>query len=159
MDKNKVDVIKARFLKGTRIELLEMNDPYAPVLEGTKGTVEFVDDMGQIAMKWDNGRTLALIPGVDKFKVISSIKINAKTLLHKARELMKPEEVATYESSGSDLFLKITPVSTALIEQYDFKENVRKFRDNIDHEPWYEIPFGNIDWWEARNCYCGELQL
>lgn len=84
--------------------------------------------------------------------------MNAKTLLYKARQLMKPEEIATYESSGSDLFLKVTPVSTALIEQYDFKENVKKFIDAIDHELWYEIPFANTDWWEARKCYCGEVQ-
>ena len=84
--------------------------------------------------------------------------MNAKTLLHKAREQMKPEEIAIYESSGSDLFLKVTPVSTELIEQYDSKENVKKFIDNIDHEPWYEIPFGNTDWWEKRGCPCGVLQ-
>jgi hypothetical protein len=85
--------------------------------------------------------------------------MNAKTLLYKARQQMKPEEIATYESSGSDLFLKVTPISTALIEQYDWKCNVKKFRDNIDHEPWYEIPWGNTDWWEKRGCPCGELQL
>jgi hypothetical protein len=156
---SEINVIKARFLKGTRIELIEMNDPYAPVLEGTKGTVEFVDDMGQIHMKWDNGRTLALIPEVDKFKVIKGVSVNAKTLLHKAKELMKPEEIGTYESSGSDLFLKVTPVSKELVAQYDFKENVTTFIDNIDHERWYEIPFGNTDWWEKRGCPCGEVQL
>ena len=85
--------------------------------------------------------------------------MNAKTLLYKARQQMKPEEIATYESSGSDLFLKVTPISTALVEQYVFKGNVKKFIDAIDHEPWYEIPFGNADWWEARSCSCGELQL
>lgn len=153
------NVIKARFLKGTRIELFEMNDPYAPVLEGTKGTVEFVDDMGQISMKWDNGRTLALIPEVDKFKVIKEVSMNAKTLLHKAKELMKPEEICCWCESTSDLYLKITPISKELIAHYDFKENVTKFLDNIDHEPWYEIPFGNTDWWERRGCYCGEVQL
>lgn len=84
--------------------------------------------------------------------------MNAKTLLHLARQQMKPEEICTQESSGSDLFLKVTPISTTLIEQFDFKENVRKFLDNIDHEPWYEIPFGNTDWWEARGCCCGKLQ-
>ena len=31
--------------------------------------------------------------------------MNAKTLLYKARQQMKSEEIATYESSGSDLFL------------------------------------------------------
>ena len=156
---NEVNVIKARFLKGTRIELIKMNDPYAPVLESTKGTVEFVDDMGQIAMQWDNGRTLALIPDVDKFKVIKEVKMNAKTLLYKAKELMKPEEIDSQHELGSDLYLKVTPISTALIKQYEFKENVTKFRDNINHEPWYEIPFANTDWWESRGCSCGELQL
>lgn len=85
--------------------------------------------------------------------------MNAKTLLHRARELMKPEEIDCRCESTSDLYLKVTPVSTALISQYDFKENVTKFRDNINHEPWYEIPFGNTDWWERRDCYCGEVQL
>lgn len=154
-----VNVIKAKYTKGTRIELIHMDDPYAPVPSSTKGTVEFVDDMGQIAMKWDNGRTLALIPEIDKFKVIQEVKMNAKTLLHKARELMKSEEIDSMHELGSDLYLKVTPISTALIEQYDFKENVTKFLDNINHEPWYEIPFGNTDWWEERGCYCGEIQL
>jgi hypothetical protein len=84
--------------------------------------------------------------------------MNAKTLLHLARQQMKPEEIATYESLGSDLFLKVTPISEALIEQYDFKQNVRRFIDNIDHELWYDIPFANTDWWEERGCPCGELQ-
>lgn len=65
-----VEAIKEMYPKGTRIELVHMDDLYAPVPSGTKGTVEFVDDMGQIAMKWDNGRTLALIPEIDEFKII-----------------------------------------------------------------------------------------
>lgn len=84
--------------------------------------------------------------------------MNAKTLLHKAREQMKPGEIDVYESSDSDLFLKVTPVSTALIEQYDFKKNVTTFVDAINHELWYEIPFANTDWWETRGCPCGKLQ-
>ena len=69
-----VDAIKEMYPQGTRIELIHMDDPYAPVPSGTKGTVEFVDDMGQIAMIWDNGRTLALIPEVDEFKIIKEVK-------------------------------------------------------------------------------------
>ena len=85
--------------------------------------------------------------------------MNAKTLLYKAKQLMKPEEICCWCESTSDLYLKVTPVSTELIEQYDWKCNVTKFLDNIDHEPWYELPFANTDWWERRGCYCGELQL
>jgi hypothetical protein len=69
-----VDAIKEMYPKDTRIELVHMDDPYAPVPSGTKGTVKFVDDMGQIHMKWDNGRTLALIPEVDEFKIIEEVK-------------------------------------------------------------------------------------
>ena len=52
---------------GQRIRLLHMEDPYHSVPDGTEGNVEFVDDAGQIHMKWDNGCTLALIPGIDDF--------------------------------------------------------------------------------------------
>ena len=41
----------------------------------------------------------------------------------------------------SDLYLKVTPETTALVNKYRFKKQVTKFIDNIDHEPWYEVPF------------------
>ena len=62
--------IKNKYPAGTRIKLIEMNDPWNPVEPGTEGTVQLVDDIGQIHMKWDNGRTLALVPGRDEFKII-----------------------------------------------------------------------------------------
>ena len=62
--------LKEQYKPGTRIECLSMADPWSPIAEGTKGTVEHVDDAGTIHMRWDNGRTLALIPGEDIFKVI-----------------------------------------------------------------------------------------
>lgn len=65
-----VKFMKEQYPPGTRIRLTEMRDPYAPVPPGTEGTVDFVDDAGQFQMQWDNGRTLALIPGEDRFSVI-----------------------------------------------------------------------------------------
>lgn len=50
--------------------LMEMHDPLDPVPEGTCGTVDFVDDAGQIHMRWDNGRTLAILPFLDLFKIM-----------------------------------------------------------------------------------------
>lgn len=70
MMSRKAKMYKEMYPKGTRIELISMNDPFAPVPSGTKGTVECVDDMGTIHMKWDNGRTLGLILGEDSFRVI-----------------------------------------------------------------------------------------
>lgn len=65
----KVKMYKESYPKGTRLELIYMEDSQA-VPSGTKGTVVCVDDMGTIHMKWDNGRTLGLIPDVDSFKRI-----------------------------------------------------------------------------------------
>lgn len=59
-----------KFHPGCRLQLDCMpNDPQ-PIPVGSKGTVKKVDSAGQIMMKWDNGRSLSLIPGVDKFHII-----------------------------------------------------------------------------------------
>lgn len=67
--------MKGNYPPGTRIMLLSMDDPYAPVPEGTKGTVVHVDDAAQIHMKWDNGRTLAIVPGEDSFRKLTDEEI------------------------------------------------------------------------------------
>lgn len=68
---NWLKFIRDQYSPGTRIRLTQMDDPYAPIPSGTVGTVDFVDDAGQIHMKWDNGRSLALIPGEDSFSKIA----------------------------------------------------------------------------------------
>lgn len=70
VDQTQVERIKRRYPPGTRIRLDYMDDPYAPVPPGTEGEVTMVDGIGQLHMKWDNGRTLALIPGEDSFTVL-----------------------------------------------------------------------------------------
>ena len=67
--KKDIEKIKEKYPVGTRIKLNFMNDNYS-VPSGTCGTVDFVDDEGQIHMIWDNGRTLALIDGIDSFEII-----------------------------------------------------------------------------------------
>jgi hypothetical protein len=41
---------------------------------GLKGTVRFVDDIGQIHVSWENGRTLPLNTEVDSFHVLKEPK-------------------------------------------------------------------------------------
>ena len=52
------EVYKKSYPPGTRIMLLYINDPYHPVESGTRGTVDHVDDMGTIHMKWDTLSTM-----------------------------------------------------------------------------------------------------
>lgn len=76
--------VQAAYPVGTRLELISMDDPYAPVPSGTRGTVQYVDDMGQIGMKWDDGSSLSLIPGEDSFRKLTT------------------EELAEEQSDGMD---------------------------------------------------------
>lgn len=38
------DTYREKYPPGTRLMLLSMQDPFAPVPEGTRGTVEHIDD-------------------------------------------------------------------------------------------------------------------
>ena len=72
-DREYVQRIKEQYPVGTRIRLNHMSDPQA-VPDGTEGTVTYVDSIGQLGMKWDNNRSLSLVPGEDDFSVISRPK-------------------------------------------------------------------------------------
>ena len=71
---------KKLYPPGTRIELISMKDPYAPVSAGTRGTVKFVDSMGTIFPEWDNGRSLGVVPGQDSFRKLTQEEIEAEKL-------------------------------------------------------------------------------
>lgn len=60
--------LREEYPAGTRVELIEMNDPYREMPPGLKGTVQLVDDAGGIHINWDNGSTLAAIHGFDRIK-------------------------------------------------------------------------------------------
>ena len=62
--KEAVDQVRRQFPKGTRVELVHMDDRQAPPI-GTKGTVLGVDDTGSILMRWDNGSGLNVVYGED----------------------------------------------------------------------------------------------
>ena len=68
-NEKKVELLKQRYPEGTRICLDHMED-ICPVESGTKGTIIGIDDIGSIMVKWDNGRTLNLLPDEDKFHTI-----------------------------------------------------------------------------------------
>lgn len=64
ISKEILQALRERYPKGTRVELVQMDDAQAPPV-GTKGTVRGVDDMGSIMVAWDNGSGLNVVYGVD----------------------------------------------------------------------------------------------
>ncbi len=65
-NKQVLAALREKYPAGTKIILHHMKDPY-PVPEGTIGTVQCVDDAGNIHVKWQNGSSLSVIEGVDDF--------------------------------------------------------------------------------------------
>lgn len=57
---------------GDRVRLIYMNDPYTDLRSGATGTVNFIDDMGTVFVKWDNGSALGLLAGVDRWVTITA---------------------------------------------------------------------------------------
>lgn len=54
---------------GTRVRLLKMDDEQAPPYN-TLGTIRNIDDMGTIHVAWDNGSSLGLVYGIDRFETV-----------------------------------------------------------------------------------------
>lgn len=69
--KEEIQLIKNKYVKGTKIELIKMYDLQAPSPK-TIGIVEGVDDLGYILVKWDNGSSLSLVENVDEFIILES---------------------------------------------------------------------------------------
>ena len=64
-----VERVRRQYPAGTRVELVSMDDRYAPP-PGTKGTVLGVDDTGSLLMRWDNGSGLNVVYGEDTVRII-----------------------------------------------------------------------------------------
>jgi hypothetical protein len=63
---------KKKIKVGDRIELIETNDTWSKIEKGSKGTISKIDiDQELIWIDWDNGEKLALLEGIDKYKIIN----------------------------------------------------------------------------------------
>lgn len=63
--------LKEDYPKGTRIVLLSMGDDPRPIESGTRGTVKFVDDLATVHCNFDNGRSLGLAYGEDRYRKLT----------------------------------------------------------------------------------------
>lgn len=80
MPEKEVIKLKQEYPHGTRIVLNYMDDKWA-VPPGTRGTVDHVDDAGQVHPIWDNGRTLAIVPEIDSFRKLTEQELREEQQL------------------------------------------------------------------------------
>lgn len=67
-----------------------------------------------------------------------------RNIYEKAIQEMKPEEIDHWQT---DLYLKVTPVSKKLVDEYEFKNIVEIFTSDYPDDKgtlWYDIPFAYI---------------
>ena len=101
MDRKMVNFIREQYPPGTCIRLNSMDDPYAPILPGTEGEVDFVDDIGTIHMKWDNGRTLGIAPGEDSFTVLPPKLTTLKLYMPLTADLYERNEYGEFDDCST----------------------------------------------------------
>ena len=65
-----VEAVRARYPKGTRVELVSMDDPYSRLKPGDRGTVKSVDDTGTVHVSWDCGSGLGVVYGEDEIRIL-----------------------------------------------------------------------------------------
>lgn len=66
-----VKELKERYVEGTRISLVHINDTYCKLSKGDKGTVVCGDDIGQIHVQFDNSIRIGLNLEEDTSEVIA----------------------------------------------------------------------------------------
>ena len=86
---------------GMRIRMLSMDDKL-PVDEGMEGTIHNIDDLGTLHVKWDDGRSLGVIPGIDNYQLLPS-----------EDEQISPDEFEGLFKEGKNDF-KISPAAKKL---------------------------------------------
>ena len=53
-------------------------------------------------------------------------------------------------SHESDLYVKCTLESKAIVLNYKYKRNVTAFTSQTDHTLWYDIPFAYRPFWDEK---------
>lgn len=65
-----IEKIKRELPEGTRIERIHINDDFCKLKKGAKGTIDCVDDIGQVHVQFDDSIRIGLNMEEDSFVTI-----------------------------------------------------------------------------------------
>ena len=69
------------------------------------------------------------------------------TIYEKAVSTLPASDI---DHHASDLYLKYSAESSALVAGYEFKSQVSVFVSPLDHCKWFEIPFAFLPYWSEK---------
>lgn len=122
LTRKQVEELKQRYPEGTRVKLVRMDDPYRKMAEGTEGTVELVDDIGTIHVKWDVGIRLGVVPGIDEITKVRGVMDTDRNMAVWENEA--GENVRIYKDTVIDDTLKeqiLQVRDTGAVNMFDIK--------------------------------------
>lgn len=133
MRKEELERLRVEYPKGTILELTEdmQSDgkPEINMVKGLQGRLSYIDDAGQIHMHWRNGRSLALIPGVDSFKKVGVNNMGIEgTKIETIEEKIDYAKQQPIQTMQTNLVKIFTTISNAVID------NTPDFNYNEDNE-------------------------
>lgn len=95
--------LREQYPAGYRVRLSEMRGNPEPISPGSMGTLDHIDDAGQFHINWDDGRTLALEIGVDRFQVLLPEAQTVKFYMPLTAQFFGYDDWGDREEYGSDL--------------------------------------------------------
>lgn len=141
MDKltqQQIEAYRMLYPEGTRIELAHMEEPYNPVPTGMRGTVQSVDDSGNIQVVWDNGRCFPLIPHMDAFRMLRPSELYQEKAARKAWLEETSQNLAPFAFNCRDGLYRLSFPPAHLSEGSDYGAGhiwIQIFTDFFSHNP------------------------
>lgn len=125
IDDKELEELREKYPSETKIKLTKTMDDIQPIEAGSIGEVDYIDDAGSIHMKWENGRSLALIEGVDSFEIISKPEKIKVIVVEPEKEPYVKEIYSTLKEEQKLVggLIQCTPSFFDEKDTYDFMTN------------------------------------
>ena len=96
--------LREQYPDGSKIKIREMDGPDATRFEGTTGKLEHIDEDGRFLTQLDNGQTVALTIGKDRFSIEQPEPTTLKLFMPLTASVFSFDEYGDMENESSTLY-------------------------------------------------------
>ena len=98
-----LEFLREQFPEGSRIELREKKNDLRPVKAGSRGTLEHINDDGTFRTAFDNGWTVNITLGEDRFTILPPELQTLKLFMPLTADYYEPDEWGDMPEEGAPL--------------------------------------------------------